>query len=453
MARDFREFIRELELEQELIRVKDELSSRFEVSAAVNILSRKHNKAVLFERIHGYSSPVAINLLGSKKRLAMALGVKEDKFNSTYLKRKGASVKPKLVENNLPDEVFIKKDVDILKTIPALTHNAKDAGPYFTASITVARDPETGMLGMGLHRIQVKGKNEVGICLMTPPLSDFLKKAENMNQPLEIAIVNGVHPAILMASVMEAPVGVNKFEIAGGLLQKSVNMVKCKTVNLEVPAEAEFVLEGEIFNHKKEKDGPFGESSGFYWTTDSPVAKIRSISHQISPIYQALLPFGGEDFALFNFMWGLELMQDAKKKFPFIKDMIFKGMNYMAVVQIDKTSDDQATHISDYLLRSPFIKIVVVVDSDIDLCSSQEVLWAICTRMHAATGIHINNDLPGHPILDPSLVGKEEAEMLTSKLLIDATMPLENKSFYEKIEVPESVRTKIESVMAKYLNM
>lgn len=453
MARDLREFIRELELGQELIRVKDELSSRFEVSAAINILKRKYNKAILFERIHGYSSPVVTNLLGSKKRLAMALGVKEDEFKTAYLQRKEDLIKPELGENNLPDEVFIEKDVDILKTIPVLTHNAKDAGPYFTTSITVARDPETGMLGMGLHRIQVRGKNEIGICLMSPPLSDFLKKAENKNQSLEVAIINGVHPAILMASVMRAPAGVGKFEIAGGLLREPVNMVKCKTVNIEVPADAEFVLEGEIFHHKKEKDGPFGESSGFYFTTDSPVAKIRFIRHRINPIYQALLPFGGEDFALMNFMWGLELMQDAKKKFPFVKDMIFKGMNYMAVVQIDKTSDDQATHVSEYLLRNPCIKIVVVVDSDIDLYSSQEVLWAICTRMRVATGLHINKDLPGHPIIDPSLVGEQEGDLLTSKLLVDATMPLENRSCYEKIEVPESVRTKIESVMAKYVNV
>jgi 2,5-furandicarboxylate decarboxylase 1 len=391
MDKDIRGFIKELELEQELIRVKEELSSRFEVSAAVNILSRKHNKAVLFERISGYSSPVAINLLGSKKRLAMALGVKEDKFNSTYLKRKGTFIKPELVKNNLPDEVFIKKDVDILKVIPALTHNAKDVGPYFTSAMTVARDPETGTLSMGLHRIQIKGKNKVGICLMSPPLSDFLKKAEKKNKSLEVAIVNGVHPAILMASIIRVPEGVNKFEVAGGFLQKPVKMVKCKTVNIEVPAGAEFVLEGEISNHKKEKDGPFGESSGFYFTTDSPVAKIRSISHRISPVYQALLPFGSEAFALINFIWGSELMQDVKKKFSFVRDMVFKGMNYMAVVQIDKTSDDQPKHVSDYLLRNPYTKIVVVVDRDIDLYSSQEVVWAACTRMHAATGIHINN--------------------------------------------------------------
>jgi 2,5-furandicarboxylate decarboxylase 1 len=84
-------------------------------------------------------------------------------------------------------------------------------------------------------------------------------------------------------------------------------------------------------------------------------------------------------------------MQDVKKKFSFVRDMVFKGMNYMAVVQIDKTSDDQPKHVSDYLLRNPYTKIVVVVDRDIDLYSSQEVVWAACTRMHAATGIHINN--------------------------------------------------------------
>jgi 2,5-furandicarboxylate decarboxylase 1 len=447
MAKDLREFIGELEAAQELIRVKDELSSRFEVSAAIKIIRNKYDKAILFERILGYSVPVIANILGSKKKLAMALGVREDEYEAAYLERKDEFIKPELTKNDLPGEVSIIKDVDILKVMPVLTHNEKDVGPYLSSSFTVARDPETGLLGMGLHRIQVRSKDEINIWLLSPPLSVFLQKAEAMNQPLEVAVVNGVHPAVFMASVIKAPTGVNKFGMAGGLMRRPVEMIKCKTVNLEVPADAEFVLEGAILSHKKEKDGPFGESSGFYVATESPVAKIRLIRHRKDPIYQALLPFAGEDSALLNFMTGIELKQDAIQKFPFIKDMLFKGLNYMVIVQIEKTADDQPKQVAEDLLKSPYIKIVVAVDKDIDLYSQQELIWAVCTRLRMDMGVHIVENMPGHPIIDPS----HEGYFLSSKLLLDATVPLGSESCFEKIDVPVAVKTKIGAIIAKYL--
>jgi 2,5-furandicarboxylate decarboxylase 1 len=224
-------------------------------------------------------------------------------------------------------------------------------------------------------------------------------------------------------------------------------MIKCKTVNLEVPADAEFVLEGAILGHKKEKDGPFGESSGFYVATQSPVAKIHLIRHRENPIYRALQPFGGEDLALLNFMSGIELKQDARRKFPFIKEMVFKGLNYMAIVQIEKTADDQAKQVAEDLLKSPYIKVVVTVDKDIDLYSRQELVWAVCTRLRMDTGVHIIKNMPGHPIIDPS----HEGYFLSSKLLLDATVPLESKSCFEKIDVPAAVKTKIGAIIAKYV--
>ncbi len=447
MAKDLREFIGELEAAKELIRVKDELSTQFEVSAAINILKNKYDKAIIFEQVRGYDVPVVANVLGSRKKLAMALGVGEDEYEAAYLERKDTFIKPELKESDLPDEVSIDKDVDILKVMPVLTHSEKDAGPYLSSSFTVARDPETGMLGMGLHRIQLRSKDEINIWLLSQPLSIFLQKAEAMNQPLEVAVVNGVHPAVFMASVMKAPTGINKFEMAGGLMQRPVEMIKCKTVNLEVPADAEFVLEGAIFSHKKEKDGPFGESSGFYVATESPVAKIHLVRHRKNPIYQALQPFAGEDSALLNFMSGVEMKKDIRRKFPFIKDMVLKGLNYMVIVQIEKTADDQARQVAEDLLKNPYIKVVVTVDKDIDPFSGQELVWAVCTRLRMDTGVHIIKNMPGHPIIDPS----HEGYFPTSKLLLDATVPLESKSCFEKIDVPAAVKTKIGAIIAKYL--
>jgi 4-hydroxy-3-polyprenylbenzoate decarboxylase len=174
------------------------------------------------------------------------------------------------------------------------------------------------------------------------------------------------------------------------------------------------------------------------------------IRHRKHPIYQALLPFGGEDFALMNLVWGLENMQALKEKFPFVKDVAFEGVNYMAVVQIDKTSDDQGNDVAQHLLENPYTKVVIIVDSDIDIRFPQEVQWAICTRARASTDVHVKERLPGMPI-DPSVQTQKEAGFLTSKLVIDATMPLENKGPYEKIDIPRSVKDKVAALMAKYL--
>jgi 2,5-furandicarboxylate decarboxylase 1 len=450
MVKDFREFVKELESNRELIRVKEELGTRFEISAATSILRKRGNKAILFERVKGYDSPVVSNLLGSKKRFAIAMGVKEEQVEETYLLRKENLIKPETREIGPTDEVVIEKDIDILQKIPILTHHERDAGPYLTAAITVAKDPKTGARGMGVHRVQIKGKDKVGIFLFNPPLSDFFSTAEKLGRPLEVAIITGVHPIILMSSILTVPGGIDKLEIAGGLLQRPVDLSRCKTVDLEVPAPAEFILEGEVLPNKREKEGPFGESTGFYFTYNNPVAKIRAIRYRKGPIYQALVPFGGEDFALVNLVWGLEQMQEVKKRFPSVQDVLFKGMNYMAIVQIDKTSDDQADDIADYLLKNPHTKIIIFVDKDVDIYSSQEVSWAVCTRMRATSDIHVRDGLPGM-IIDPSVNGEIGTDPSTSKLVIDATMPLEHEKRYEKIAIPGSIKDKVGAIMAKYV--
>jgi 2,5-furandicarboxylate decarboxylase 1 len=429
--------------------VKEPLSTRFEISAAIGALNRRRNKAIFFEQVEGYPSAVVSNLLGSKKRFAVAMDLKEQDVDDSYLQRRRSPLKPAHSASGLSDEIVIEKDIDILKAIPVLTHHEKDAGPYLTASITIARDPETRVSGMGIHRVQIKDKDKVGIFLFSPPLSDFFETAEKQGRPLEIAIVNGVHPLILMSSIVKAPAGIDKFEIAGGLLKRPVELIKCRTVDLEVPAEAEFVLEGEVLPNKAEKEGPFGESTGFYFTYNSPVAKIRMIRQRKYPIYQALLPFGGEDFALMNLVWGLDNVQVLKKSFPFVKDIVFSGVNYMAVVQIDKTSDHQVNDVAEHLLENPYTKVVIIVDSDIDIRFPHEVTWAVCTRARASTDVHVKERLPGMPI-DPSVQADQGTGFLTSKLVVDATMPLENKAPYEKIAVPRAVKDKVAAIIEKY---
>ena len=188
MYKELNGFLKRLEKEGEIIRVKDALSTRWEICAATREIAKATGAAVLFENVKGYHTPVVTNLLGKRSRLALALGVSEKNLASTFQERRKKLIKPKIVSRAPVQQVVIDKDIDILKAIPALIHHERDVSPYMSCSATISRDPETGVQTMGLHRVQVKGKDTLGIFLATPPLSHYLTRAERFGKPMQIAV-------------------------------------------------------------------------------------------------------------------------------------------------------------------------------------------------------------------------------------------------------------------------
>ena len=158
---DLRSFILDLDAAGEIIKIEEELSPTFEIAAALRYLDRRNDKAILFSRVKDHTIPIVGNLFQSYRSIATAFGIQDSrKVTDEYRKRSGARIKPEIQESGPVKEVTSKGDVDILKVMPVLTHHEKDAGPYFSSAVTIARDPQTGIRGMGIHRIQVKGKNK-----------------------------------------------------------------------------------------------------------------------------------------------------------------------------------------------------------------------------------------------------------------------------------------------------
>jgi len=454
MFRDLREFLQHLEAAGELVRIGEELSPQFEVGAAIKYAGEKGGPAVLCERVKGYNIPIVGNLLGTTRRLAMAFGVPEEELTEAYRRGRQNPIKAQQVATGPVQEVVIDRDVDILATIPVLTHHERDISPYMTSAFTVAKDPETGMQSMGLHRIQVKGKDTIGIFLGTPPLSHFLAKAEAQGRPLEVAIVSGADPVTFFASVVLAPQGIDKFDLAGGFARRPLEVVQCRTVDLRVPAHAEFVLEGSITPRHREPEGPFGESTGYYFTFHNPVAKIKAITHRRNPIYHALMPFGPEELVLMS-SWDVEFQAMLQAAFPFVRGL--RTINWLATaIQIEKKAEDEPFKLIDALLAQPFTKVVVVVDEDVNIADPREVMWAIATRAHLDKDVIIRADLPG-PSIDPSTSGGETtpdlAELVTraAKMGIDATKPLAERERFEKIDVPAPVKARVHELMKRVL--
>lgn len=456
MFEDLRDFIGGLETAGDLVRIREELSPLYEIPGAIREVDKRIGSAVLFERVKGYPIPVVGNLLGRRRRLALAWGVRDEDLTLEYATRRQRPIPPRIVTQAPVKEVVVGKDVRITEVIPVLTHHQRDAGPYFTTAVTMAKDPVTGQRGMGVHRIQVKGDNLLGIFLATPPLSHFFQKAEERGQPLEVAIAIGLDPITFFSSIVWAPEGVDKFEIAGGLAGRPIDLVKAETADLEVPAQAEFILEGRVLPGRRDKEGPFGESTGYYFSFDNPVIQVSLISHRRNPIYHALMPFTQEETVLIDLSWEMDHLKALQAAHPQVRRMHLRSLGEIAIVQIAKESEKDVADVFRALLPSnPFVKVAIVVDTDVDIEDPHEVEWAVATRFRPQCDLTVVDDLPG-VMIDPSTQGGERTQdwslliTRTSKMGIDATKPLGELERYEKVAVPPDVQERVEQVVRKY---
>ncbi|MBI4330092.1 MAG: UbiD family decarboxylase [Chloroflexi bacterium] len=441
---DLRSFVKALARRREILKIDVELSPVFEIAAALRHLDRRNDKVVLFNKVKGHTVPVVGNLFENYRSLAEAFGVKSAReVSDTYLRRSNQRIPPRVYASGPVKGVMLKANLDILKTMPVLTHHEKDAGPYFSSAITLARDPDTGIRGMGIHRIQVKGKDKIGIFLGTPPLSRFLALADARGQPLEIAIVIGVDPLLFLASITFAPEGIDKFDLAGGLRGKPVELVKGETVNVEVPRHAEFVLEGRIHPGRRETEGPFGESGGAYLTVQNPVATINCIYHRVHPVYHALMPFNKENGIITNVVWEANQFGKIKEALPQVTKVHLMGSTgEIAAVQIEKKQDDDGRKVIQAMFQLvPRAKGIVVVDTDVDVMDPTDVEWAAFARFQVDRGLLTVSGMPGS-VLDPSAEGG-----LTSRWGVDATKPLKDLGRYERISPPAWAMEKVKALL------
>jgi 2,5-furandicarboxylate decarboxylase 1 len=440
-----RGFIKRLEEEGELVTIAEELDPVCEVTAAIRQVIEVRNAAVLAKNIKGHTIPVAGNLYGSRRRVALALDTTEDKLIEEYLARRGKSLPPKMVDTGPVKEVIIRDGIDLPKLIPALTYHQKDVNPYITQGVVFIKDPETKVPSMGIHRMQVKGGNKLHIWLASPTAAKILGKAEQRGEPLEVAIALGAEPAVLLGCLTWLP---DKIGVAGGFRGDGVELVKAETVDMEVPAHAMMVLEGKVIPKMREEDGPFGESSGYYLTVTTPVAEIGAVTHQKEPIYSVFVPWSVEDALMIELARGGDIYQRLKADVPNLQGIAIYSTNLNMVISIKKGSEMEPKRALYLLLASdPYVKHAVVVDDDVDIFNLREVLWALATRFQGDKDLIVLTDFSGYP-LDPSAA---ERGNITAKIGFDATKPLGKEKEFEKIAVPQDAIAKAKEIVQKYL--
>lgn len=444
-------FLEALRQNEDLLEINEEVDPRFEIGAVLRELGETEGPAAVFTNVAGRPGKiVAGNILGHKRRVAGALGVSVPEVTETYLARKRVRIPADRTDSAPVMDVRVSgDDLDLLEALPVLTHHEKDSSPYFTCAVTLAKDPETGRQSMGLHRMEVKSKDRLGIYLATPPLSYFLQKAWRLNRALEVATVLGPDPAVMLASVTWCPEGEDKLEMAGGLRGKPVSVVRCRSVDLLAPAQAQYLIEGVIEPGDVAAEGTFGESSGIYVGGDrSPVIRVRALSQREKPLFQALQPWTREDDTLFNLCFGSGLLEELRKKFGFVKDlhMISGTVGAHAVISVGEGARRPVVRsaLTALFTSTPFIKMAIVVNDDIDVCNHREVEWAVATRFQADRDLILLPGLQGSPI-DPSA----GADASVCKVGIDATFPGDRINQYQKIGTPEKSRRKAREIVKR----
>lgn len=429
---DLRGFIEFLEKEhpEHVVRITEEVDPKFGVSGILHRLEKDGKfPVVIFENVRGSSIPLVANMHASFERLRLALGMEEGDekaFLSEFAAREAHPIEPRTVETGPVHEVVKTGDEIDVEELPLCTYHELDAGKFVTAGLSIMRDPDTGIENVGIYRHQVHSRNELGIQLSQTAHGNVIwQKYERRGEPCPIAIVIGHHPAFFLGSLSFMPLDANELHIAGGILQRPIELVPCKTIPLSVPADAEIVLECVIRPHERRAEAPFGEFPGTYGPERmNPVLDIRAITHRRNPIYQNAFVGHADNLLVAGVIRSTFIENTVKIACPTVTGVHvpragrFRFMCYVAIERMSEGEAKQAAMAA--FVADPFLKYAIVVDHDVDIYNDTEVMHAIATRVRADHDVFMVPYSKGSP-LDPASYDPAGGSHLVTKMGIDAT--------------------------------
>jgi UbiD family decarboxylase len=442
----FRKFLEKIEKEGEVLHIKNELSTIFEIPFVMKSFDNQ-GPILLFEKVKNHETRVVANVCGTRKRICAAIDVEQDGLYRKLIDAWRLPKKPKVAGDGAVKEVS-EKD---LSKIPVLTHFERDAGPYITSAVVYAKSIDGNVENVSVHRLQVLDKKRLAIRLVPRHLFRLWQTAKENGRDLEVSISIGVHPAVMLAASSPVPFGVNEFEVANALMNNSLRLIECEHVNAYAPADAELVLEGKISAKEEVAEGPFVDITGTYdIQRRQPVVEVVNVMHRKDYVYQALLPSGAEHKLLMGLPHEVLIWEAISKVVPkvYAVNLSVGGSGWLhAIISIDKQLDgDGKNALLAAFAAHPSLKHAVVVDSDINVFDPYEVEWAIATRFQASEDVIIMNNVRGST-LDSSA---DQETGLTSKMGLDATRPYTKpKEKFERAKIP--VGKEIEELVQKFL--
>lgn len=431
-ALDFRDTLSRLEDDGELSRVSREVDPDLELIAVTRKMQRTLNRGLLFTNVRETVGAVATNVLSTRPRMARALGVGDGELLDWIEAGYSAPIDPVEVQGAPVQEVVATDDVDIARHIPQIVHCEGDAGPYVTAGVVIAKHPDTGVYNASFNRSQIVGGSHARLRMMAPQhLGQYQQLSEGRGEPLPVAMVIGAPPALMLSAASKIPLGADELQIAGAWQGSALRVTPAVSVPLMVPADAEYVIEGEVIPNAREIEGPYGEFTDTYVEpAENHVLRVTAITRRADPIYHTILAGSPEDVSLLAVPLQLEVLKHVRA-FADVVDVATPGHIFGCVVSIRKRNDEQPPAVLMAALAAhSWMKMVVVVDEDINPHDAEEVLWAIQTRARPDTGLFHIPRLASFPRADVRPVHK-------GKIGIDATVPMDLKTVFKRREFPD----------------
>ncbi|MCI0488342.1 MAG: menaquinone biosynthesis decarboxylase [Blastocatellia bacterium] len=475
---DLREFIRALEKAGQLKRIRQEVDAELEITEITDRVSKQGGPALLFEQVRGHSIPVLINALGSRKRMLMALGVNDyseiaeriteltdvkspqgliEKIKMVPRLAEVGRMFPKVVRDGPCKERVLREGKFSLFDLPIIKCWPEDGGPFITMPLVFTKNPETGKRNCGMYRMQVY--DETTTAMHWQIHKHGAQHLRNLRRGgggrLEVGAAIGSDPITVFSAIMPLPEDLDEMMIAGFLREKPVEMVRCETVDVEVPANAEIVLEGYVDTSERRTEGPFGDHTGYYSLEDEfPVFHITCITHRKNPVYQTTIVgkppmedcWMGEAIERIF----LPLMQ---RQFSEVVDyhMPFAGVFHnLMIVSIRKNYPGQARKVMNGIWSLPqamFTKCIVVVDEDTDVRDLNQVAWRVLNNIDPERDIQF--------MLGPvdQLDHSARLPNFGSKMGIDGTRKWKSEGFDrpwpKELEMSEEVRRRIDQLWPK----
>lgn len=423
-----RGFLEYMEARGDLLRVHDPVDTYLEIGSAIRETSDCDGPVLLFDNVKGYDMPVVAGVFANRRLCYATLQCTRENRIARYVEGVNNPIPVRLVKDGPCQEVVeIGDQVDISK-LPIPWYNEKDGGPYITNGIIITKSPVSGIPNAGMYRFHVKTKNKTAISMGPYQHGSLhLNEAEQRGDNLPVAIALGTDPLIAYASQASAAYGVDELTLAGGLRGEAVEVVKCKTVDLEVPSDSEIVIEGYIPCGVREPEGPFGEYPGYYTDEDArqrPVFQITAVTRRHDAICMAGLTGAPmtENHTLKELPLSANTYQDLLRVSHNISDVHFPpaGANaFLCIVSMRPYGPMESRNVMLALLGNRKRgKYNILVDDDVDIFDMEKVWLAITTRTQPAKDIMIVPDVSAVG-LDPAAVGRG-----ASTVAIDATKPV-----------------------------
>ena len=474
---DLQSFLEDLEKAHELLRIKEPISPYLEITEITDRISKQHGPALLFENVVGYETPVLTNAFGSFKRITMALSVNSletlgqqildflqveapdsliKKLKLLPKLRHLSNMFPKLIKTAPCQEVVLKDEEVDLNKFPILHCWPLDGGRFITLPLVITKHPITKVRNVGMYRMQVYDKMTTGMHWHPQKGgAQHYRVAEELGQRLEVAVSIGPEPAMTYAATAPLPEDIDEVFLAGFLKNGPVEMVKCLTIDQEVPANSQIVLEGYVEPGERRKEGPFGDHTGYYSLPDDyPVFHITCITHRKDLIYPATIVGRPpqEDCYLAKVTERLFLPL-IKKQLPEIVDInlpIEGVFHNLAFISIDKRYPGHAKKVIHAIWgigQMAFTKIVVVFDKDVNVQDISEVIWRLGNNIDPKRDIvFVEGPVD---VLDHA----SPLPMLGSKMGIDATRKWPEEGFTREwppvIEMTSEVKEKIDKLWGR----